>query len=139
MTSCSNWNPLVERFLKRLSNWKAKTLSFGGRLTLIRSVLGSLGVYYFSTFKAPKKIICKLEASSLDSCPERIGLDHDQLMIGPEGLDRLPKDGPRTRILTCFHLASGLRVNFNKSKLFGIRITNLELNTIASSIGCLAS
>ncbi|GJW68642.1 putative RNA-directed DNA polymerase, eukaryota, reverse transcriptase zinc-binding domain protein [Tanacetum coccineum] len=44
-----------------LSNWKAKTLSFGGRLTLIRSVLGSLGVYYFSTFKAPKKIICKLE------------------------------------------------------------------------------
>ncbi|GJY17125.1 putative RNA-directed DNA polymerase, eukaryota, reverse transcriptase zinc-binding domain protein [Tanacetum coccineum] len=61
MISCLNWNPLVERFLKRLSNWKAKTLSFGGRLTLIRSVLGSSGVYYFSTFKAPKKIICKLE------------------------------------------------------------------------------
>ncbi|GKD86312.1 putative RNA-directed DNA polymerase, partial [Tanacetum coccineum] len=61
MTSCSNWNPLVERFLKRLFIWKAKTLSFGGRITLIRSVLGSLGVYYFSTFKAPKKIICKLE------------------------------------------------------------------------------
>ncbi|GKA98386.1 cytochrome P450 [Tanacetum coccineum] len=60
MTSCSNWNPL-ERFLKRLSNWKAKTLSFGGQLTLIRSVLDSLGVYYFSTFKAPKKIIYKLE------------------------------------------------------------------------------
>ncbi|GJV50954.1 RNA-directed DNA polymerase, eukaryota, reverse transcriptase zinc-binding domain protein [Tanacetum coccineum] len=44
-----------------------------------------------------------------------------------------------SRILTCFHLASGLRVNFNKSKLFGIGVTNLELNTIASSIGCLAS
>nr|GEX37064.1 RNA-directed DNA polymerase, eukaryota, reverse transcriptase zinc-binding domain protein [Tanacetum cinerariifolium] len=67
MTSCSNWNPLVERFLKRLSNWKAKTLSFGGRITLIRSVLGSLGVYYFSNFKAPKKIICKLEVEDSGS------------------------------------------------------------------------
>ncbi|GJY45302.1 RNA-directed DNA polymerase, eukaryota, reverse transcriptase zinc-binding domain protein [Tanacetum coccineum] len=37
------------------------SLSFGGRFTLIKSVLGSLGVYYFSTFKAPNKIINKLE------------------------------------------------------------------------------
>ncbi|GKF41143.1 hypothetical protein Tco_0124485, partial [Tanacetum coccineum] len=49
-------------FQNRLSNWKAKTLSFGGRLTLVKSVLGSLGVYYFSNFKAPKKIIKKLES-----------------------------------------------------------------------------
>ncbi|GJZ03223.1 putative RNA-directed DNA polymerase, eukaryota, reverse transcriptase zinc-binding domain protein [Tanacetum coccineum] len=44
-----------------------------------------------------------------------------------------------SRILTCFHLASGLKVNFNKSKLFGIRVSNEELNVIASSNGCLAS
>ncbi|GJZ85907.1 RNA-directed DNA polymerase, eukaryota [Tanacetum coccineum] len=44
-----------------ISKWKANTLSFGGRLTLIKSVLGSLGVYYFSTFKAPKKVIHKLK------------------------------------------------------------------------------
>ncbi|GJS24096.1 hypothetical protein Tco_0452728 [Tanacetum coccineum] len=41
--------------------WKAKPLSFGGRLTLIKAVLGSLGVYYFSIFKAPKCILTKLE------------------------------------------------------------------------------
>ncbi|GJU20086.1 hypothetical protein Tco_1153428 [Tanacetum coccineum] len=41
--------------------WKAKTLSFGGRLTLIKSVLDSLGVYYFSSFKAPISVINKLE------------------------------------------------------------------------------
>ncbi|GJZ44561.1 RNA-directed DNA polymerase, eukaryota, reverse transcriptase zinc-binding domain protein [Tanacetum coccineum] len=41
--------------------WKAKSLSFGGRLTLIKAVLGSLGVYYFSIFKAPKCILTKLE------------------------------------------------------------------------------
>nr|GEW58016.1 cysteine-rich receptor-like protein kinase [Tanacetum cinerariifolium] len=49
-------------FHKRLSKWKSKSLSFGGRLTLIKPVLGSLGVYYFSSFKAPKKVICKLES-----------------------------------------------------------------------------
>ncbi|GKB75710.1 hypothetical protein Tco_0942605 [Tanacetum coccineum] len=45
----------------RLSSWKSKSLSFGGRLTLVKSVLGSLGVYYFSTFKAPSKVINTLE------------------------------------------------------------------------------
>ncbi|GJU62549.1 reverse transcriptase domain-containing protein [Tanacetum coccineum] len=62
MSRCANWSPLIDRFLKRLSRWKSKTLSFGGRLTLIKSVLGGLGVYYLSTFKAPKKIIDKLES-----------------------------------------------------------------------------
>nr|GEX56985.1 hypothetical protein [Tanacetum cinerariifolium] len=62
MSRCANWSPLIDRFLKRLSIWKSKTLSFGGRLTLIKSVLGGLGVYYFFTFKAPKKIIDKLES-----------------------------------------------------------------------------
>ncbi|GJZ55143.1 hypothetical protein Tco_0610336 [Tanacetum coccineum] len=44
-----------------------------------------------------------------------------------------------SRILTCFHLASGLKVNFNKSKIFGIGVSYEELNGIASSLGCLAS
>ncbi|GKA76634.1 RNA-directed DNA polymerase, eukaryota [Tanacetum coccineum] len=44
-----------------------------------------------------------------------------------------------SRILTCFHLASGIKVNFSKSKHFGIRVSNVELYSIASSIGCLAS
>ncbi|GKB70933.1 RNA-directed DNA polymerase, eukaryota, reverse transcriptase zinc-binding domain protein [Tanacetum coccineum] len=41
--------------------WKAKSLSFGGRLTLIKAILGSLGVYYFSIFKDPKCILTKLK------------------------------------------------------------------------------
>ncbi|GJU73341.1 putative RNA-directed DNA polymerase, eukaryota, reverse transcriptase zinc-binding domain protein [Tanacetum coccineum] len=41
-----------------------------------------------------------------------------------------------TRIFTCFYLASGLKVNYNKSKLFSIGVTNLELNSIANSIAC---
>ncbi|GKC97323.1 RNA-directed DNA polymerase, eukaryota, reverse transcriptase zinc-binding domain protein, partial [Tanacetum coccineum] len=44
-----------------------------------------------------------------------------------------------SRILTCFHLASGLKVNFNKSKIFGIGVSYEELNVIVSTLGCLAS
>ncbi|GJZ52405.1 putative RNA-directed DNA polymerase, eukaryota, reverse transcriptase zinc-binding domain protein, partial [Tanacetum coccineum] len=62
MSRCESWSPIVDRFHKRLSMWKAKSLSFGGRLTLIKFVLGSLGVYYFSTFKAPIGTINKLES-----------------------------------------------------------------------------
>ncbi|GJV24536.1 hypothetical protein Tco_1377231 [Tanacetum coccineum] len=66
MSRCSNWSPIVDRFQKRLSTWKCKNLSYGGRLTLIKSVLGSLGVYFFSTFKAPVSIIKKLESIRRD-------------------------------------------------------------------------
>ncbi|GKB70932.1 putative RNA-directed DNA polymerase, eukaryota, reverse transcriptase zinc-binding domain protein [Tanacetum coccineum] len=41
-----------------------------------------------------------------------------------------------SRILTCFHLASGLKVNFNKSEFFGVGVTNNELTSLASTIGC---
>nr|GEU85965.1 RNA-directed DNA polymerase, eukaryota, reverse transcriptase zinc-binding domain protein [Tanacetum cinerariifolium] len=36
-------------------------LSFGGRLTLLKSVLGALGTYFFSLFKAPTSVIIQLE------------------------------------------------------------------------------
>nr|GEZ63199.1 RNA-directed DNA polymerase, eukaryota [Tanacetum cinerariifolium] len=35
-------NMVIDRFQSRLSSWKANILSFGGRLTLIKSMLGSL-------------------------------------------------------------------------------------------------
>ena len=49
----THWKPIIEKFRAKLSRWKASTLSFGGRLTLCKSVLGSLGSYYFSLYKAP--------------------------------------------------------------------------------------
>lgn len=61
MNRVSNWEPVVSKFKNRLSKWKANTLSIAGRLTLIKSVLDSLPTYYFSLFKAPKKVIGELE------------------------------------------------------------------------------
>ncbi|GKC09431.1 RNA-directed DNA polymerase, eukaryota [Tanacetum coccineum] len=41
--------------------WKAKTLSAGGRLTLIISVLGAIPTYYMSLFKVSEGILSHLE------------------------------------------------------------------------------
>lgn len=61
MNISRNWNPVIEAFNKRLSRWKGKNLSMGGRLSLIQSVLSSLPLYYFSLFRAPKKVLDQLE------------------------------------------------------------------------------
>nr|GFB61367.1 putative RNA-directed DNA polymerase, eukaryota, reverse transcriptase zinc-binding domain protein [Tanacetum cinerariifolium] len=61
MNLTSSWNILVDHFQKRLSSWKANLLSIGWRLTLIKAVLGSLGIYYLSIFKAPEVILKSLE------------------------------------------------------------------------------
>ncbi|GJV95289.1 putative RNA-directed DNA polymerase, eukaryota, reverse transcriptase zinc-binding domain protein [Tanacetum coccineum] len=62
MNLISNWQTLIDRFRAKLSSWKASTLSIGGRLTLIKSVLGSLEIYYMSIFKCPKSVLNSLKA-----------------------------------------------------------------------------
>nr|GFC62696.1 RNA-directed DNA polymerase, eukaryota, reverse transcriptase zinc-binding domain protein [Tanacetum cinerariifolium] len=44
-------------FYAKLSIWKENLLSFGGRLTLIKVVLGSLPIYYLSIFKDPESVL----------------------------------------------------------------------------------
>lgn len=56
-----NWYPVVEKFKNTLSKWKMDSLSFGGRLTLVKTVLGSLALYFFSLFRAPVSVIKTLE------------------------------------------------------------------------------
>ncbi|MFS7900382.1 hypothetical protein Hanom_Chr00s109717g01807231 [Helianthus anomalus] len=62
MSRIANWDSAIEVFKNRLSAWKAKVLSIGGRVVLIKSVLESLPVYYFSLYKAPVTVFNKLEA-----------------------------------------------------------------------------
>ncbi|GKF23006.1 hypothetical protein Tco_0075328, partial [Tanacetum coccineum] len=40
MTRVKAWKCVVDKVTSKLSNWKAKTLSIDGRLTLLKSVLG---------------------------------------------------------------------------------------------------
>ena len=62
MARVKGWGKLVDKFRSRLSRWKVTTLSIGGRLTLIKSVLGGLGIYYLSLFVMPVSIAKKLES-----------------------------------------------------------------------------
>jgi hypothetical protein len=57
----SFWTALVEKIRCKLSSWKSRHLSMGGRLVLIKSVLSSIPVYFLSFFKAPTCIISLIE------------------------------------------------------------------------------
>nr|GEU91829.1 RNA-directed DNA polymerase, eukaryota, reverse transcriptase zinc-binding domain protein [Tanacetum cinerariifolium] len=61
MSRVQSWNKIVNNLSPRLSNWKMKTLSIGGRLTLIKSVLGSMPIYHMSLFKVPMKVLQRMD------------------------------------------------------------------------------
>ena len=42
--------------VRKLAKWKQRHLSFGGRATLIQSILTSIPIYFFSFFRVPKKV-----------------------------------------------------------------------------------
>jgi hypothetical protein len=56
------WEPVLTRIRNRLSGWNSRSLSFGGRLVLIKSVLTSLPVYALSFFKAHAGTISSIES-----------------------------------------------------------------------------
>nr|GEY47951.1 hypothetical protein [Tanacetum cinerariifolium] len=56
----------VTKLRNWLSKWKLKTLSIGGRLTLLKSVLGSTPIYNMSLFKVPKSVLNTMEGIRRD-------------------------------------------------------------------------
>ncbi|GJS20249.1 RNA-directed DNA polymerase, eukaryota [Tanacetum coccineum] len=62
MSRFKAWEDVVIKLRTRLSKWKAKTLSIGGRLTLLKSVLGASPLYTMSIFKVPKGVLKEMES-----------------------------------------------------------------------------
>ncbi|GKD73276.1 RNA-directed DNA polymerase, eukaryota, reverse transcriptase zinc-binding domain protein [Tanacetum coccineum] len=62
MSRISSWDDVVAKVSSRLSKWKIKTLSIGGRLTLLKSVLTSIPLYHMSIYKVPMGVLKKLES-----------------------------------------------------------------------------
>jgi len=56
------WDPVIARIKSRLSDWKSRNLSYGGRSILLKYVLSSLPVYALSFFRAPAGIISSIES-----------------------------------------------------------------------------
>jgi hypothetical protein len=55
---CNNdWKVIDQRIEKKLSSWKGKHMSVGGRLVLINSVLSSLAMFMISFFEIPKGVL----------------------------------------------------------------------------------
>ena len=64
--SLAMWDGVEERFRRRLAMWKRQYISKGGRLTLIRSTLSSMPIYFMSPFYLPRKVRLRLEKIQRD-------------------------------------------------------------------------
>nr|GFC09752.1 RNA-directed DNA polymerase, eukaryota, reverse transcriptase zinc-binding domain protein [Tanacetum cinerariifolium] len=51
MSRIKSWDEAIDKMVNRHSKWKIKTLSIGGRLTLLKAVFGSMPIYHMSIFK----------------------------------------------------------------------------------------
>lgn len=56
------WEPVIETFNNRLATWKKNFKSKRGRLTLIKSTLSNLPIYYLWIINIPINVAKKLEA-----------------------------------------------------------------------------
>nr|GEY05038.1 RNA-directed DNA polymerase, eukaryota [Tanacetum cinerariifolium] len=62
MSRHMSWVDFIAKLRSRLSNWKVKTLSIGGRLTLLKLILGASLIYNMSLYKAPRGVLKSMEA-----------------------------------------------------------------------------
>nr|GEV49824.1 hypothetical protein [Tanacetum cinerariifolium] len=62
MSWLNSWKEITANVSSRLSKWKLKTLSNGGRLTLLKSVLTTIPIYHMSLFKVPAGILKDMES-----------------------------------------------------------------------------
>ena len=102
--STSIWNPILEKFEKRLAGWKKIYLSKGGWLTLLKSTLLSLPTYYLSLFTIPTSVANRIEKLQRDFLWYGMG---DEFKIHFVGWDKvcapIANSGLGIRKLTSFN------------------------------------
>nr|GEV06198.1 RNA-directed DNA polymerase, eukaryota, reverse transcriptase zinc-binding domain protein [Tanacetum cinerariifolium] len=91
MYRVNSWTPLMVKFKKRLANWKSKLMSIGGRLTLVKFVLGSLEGGFLDGGTTPPKI--GVWASIMKACKEL----HTRGLVPNSAIKRKVGNGRNTR------------------------------------------
>ncbi|GAU33382.1 hypothetical protein TSUD_365080 [Trifolium subterraneum] len=107
----STWDPVIKTIEKRLSSWKNRYVSFGGRVVLINSVLSSIPIFYLSFLKLPSKVRKTI-----------VRIQRNFLWGGASGvMDRIPEDDllwkrvleARYGVVACSKLTIGRSNNFS--------------------------
>nr|GEZ07881.1 hypothetical protein [Tanacetum cinerariifolium] len=62
MSRVRAWEDTLCKIKSHLSKWKTKTLLIGGRLTLLKVVLGATPIYAMSLYKVPKTVLNVMES-----------------------------------------------------------------------------
>ncbi|GJR69613.1 RNA-directed DNA polymerase, eukaryota, reverse transcriptase zinc-binding domain protein [Tanacetum coccineum] len=57
-----SWKEVIDKVESHLSKWKMHALSIGGRLTLLKLVLGSILIFYMSIYRVPSSVLQKMES-----------------------------------------------------------------------------
>ncbi|XP_034678940.1 uncharacterized protein LOC117909152 [Vitis riparia] len=60
------WDGVEERMRKKLARWKSQYISKGSRITLTRSTLASMPIYFMSMLSIPRKVRLRLERIQRD-------------------------------------------------------------------------
>ena len=74
--SLAVWDNIEERFQKKISLWKRQYILKGGRLTLLRSNLSSLRIYYMSLFCLLRRVKLRIKHIQRDFLWGRCPLDN---------------------------------------------------------------
>ncbi|GJY82327.1 RNA-directed DNA polymerase, eukaryota [Tanacetum coccineum] len=81
MSRIKSWDEVLCKVSSRLSKWKLKTLSIGGCLTLIKSVLSSIPLYHISIFKVPMRALHSMESIRRNFFNDIDGLERKLALI----------------------------------------------------------
>ncbi|XP_039134216.1 uncharacterized mitochondrial protein AtMg00310-like [Dioscorea cayenensis subsp. rotundata] len=71
-----DWDGIIHKVRRRLSSWKLRHISLGGRLTLVNSVMSAIPTYWMSIFCLPVWVINDIDRIKRDFLWSGLDINH---------------------------------------------------------------